>query len=537
MLKEIICDEFKQKRVEFHNGLNVVLGDEQGSNSIGKSTFLMIIDFVFGGKDYVLKSSDIQRNVGCHIIKFAFVFDKKEYYFSRNTDDTETINVCDSNYVIRDRISLEQYMSLLRKLYNFREVSSSFRDAVGRYARVYGKENLNEKRPLDVVYNETAGNQINSLLKLCGLYESIREIEELAKRKKDELQAFTTAQKYHFISNIGKRKRKENDKLLIQLEEEKNSITQELNDRLLDFDSEKTDVVLGLKRELSLINRKIRKLNAKLVPLHENLSGVKMLSEEDVENIKRFFPEANLRKLVEVETFHREIDVVLRREIKEEISNTIRLIRLLEEKKQEITKKVREISETENLSQVILFKFAEIQRQIEDINSQNMYHDTKIILDNEKADAQARRIMVRNQQLSQLQNIINAKMQELNDVIYEGAKVPPTLSFNNNKYVFETVDDTGTGTCYRGMVLYDLSVLQLTCLPVLIHDSVLLKQIEDIAIEKILEIYNESEKQIFIALDKVSSYSPRSQEILRSNRVLELGVDGRELFGRSWSKK
>ncbi len=26
MLKEIICDKFKQKRVEFHRGLNVVLG-------------------------------------------------------------------------------------------------------------------------------------------------------------------------------------------------------------------------------------------------------------------------------------------------------------------------------------------------------------------------------------------------------------------------------------------------------------------------------------------------------------------------------
>lgn len=53
MLKEIICDKFKQKRVEFHRGLNVVLGDDQGSNSIGKSTFLMIIDFVYGGKDYI----------------------------------------------------------------------------------------------------------------------------------------------------------------------------------------------------------------------------------------------------------------------------------------------------------------------------------------------------------------------------------------------------------------------------------------------------------------------------------------------------
>ena len=64
-----------------------------------------------------------------------------------------------------------------------------------------------------------------------------------------------------------------------------------------------------------------------------------------------------------------------------------------------------------------------------------------------------------------------------------------------------------------------------------------LKQIEDIAIEKILEFYDKSEKQIFIALDKVSSYSTKSQEILKRNRVLQLGIEGNELFGRSWSKK
>ena len=40
MLYEIICDKFKEKRIEFHPGLNTVLGTEKGDNSIGKSTFL-----------------------------------------------------------------------------------------------------------------------------------------------------------------------------------------------------------------------------------------------------------------------------------------------------------------------------------------------------------------------------------------------------------------------------------------------------------------------------------------------------------------
>lgn len=205
--------------------------------------------------------------------------------------------------------------------------------------------------------------------------------------------------------------------------------------------------------------------------------------------------------------------------------------------KENVAKKIKEISDAENLSQVILFKFAEIQKQIEMLNVQNSFYDRKEILENEKKDTEERREAIRNQQINRMQNMINIKMEELNDIIYGGTKVAPTLSISKNQYVFETADDTGTGTCYRGMVLYDLSILQLTCLPILVHDSVVLKQIEDIAIEKILEFYDKSEKQIFIALDKVSSYSTKSQEILKRNRVLQLGIEGNELFGRSWSKK
>ena len=46
MLYEIVCDKFKQNRIEFHNGLNVILGTNEGDNSIGKSSFLLIVDFV-----------------------------------------------------------------------------------------------------------------------------------------------------------------------------------------------------------------------------------------------------------------------------------------------------------------------------------------------------------------------------------------------------------------------------------------------------------------------------------------------------------
>lgn len=537
MLSEIICDKFKQKKITFHNGLNVVLGDDEGSNSIGKSTFLMIIDYIFGGNDYVMKLTDIQKNVGNHIIKFSFIFNENDYYFfSRDTDDTEFVNVCNENYKVAKRISLDEYKKQLRDLYNISIPYISFREIVGHYIRVYGKENLDEKQPLHVAKNEKAGQPINALLKLFDLYSSIKELEELANRKSDEFKAFKNAQKYKFISDIGKKQRKKNDELIVDLQRKQEEITENLNNNLLDFASEKADIVLRLKRELADYNKKIRTQKSKLIILQENLEGKRVVQKQDMDNIQKFFPEVNLKLLSEVQQFHEEIRTVLREEIKDEIKNVQEIINLIIPEKEKIEKKLMEISETSNLSQVVLIKFAEIQKQIEKIENQNDFYDKKVNLDKEKKDAEQRKTDMKSQQIEQLQKCLNNKMSELNDIIYQGKKVPPTIFFENNKYTFKTVDDSGTGTNFRGMILYDLSVLNLTCLPVLVHDSVLLKQIEDFAIEKILGMYEESNKQIFISLDKVSSYSKKSQDILYSKKVLELAPDGKELFGKSWSK-
>ena len=65
MLKRIRCDKFlsiPNHEILFKDGLNVVLGDSESSNSIGKSTLLMIIDFCFGGEDYIDKEKDTLNN-------------------------------------------------------------------------------------------------------------------------------------------------------------------------------------------------------------------------------------------------------------------------------------------------------------------------------------------------------------------------------------------------------------------------------------------------------------------------------------------
>src|SRR5699024_12206241 len=79
---------------------------------------------------------------------------------------------------------------------------------------------------------------------------------------------------------------------------------------------------------------------------------------------------------------------------------------------------------------------------------------------------------------------INKKIKELSDIIYDGTKTEPELIIEkHNSYSFYTPNDSGSGAKYKGLVIFDISMLALTDIPLVVHDSLLLKQIEDEAIE------------------------------------------------------
>ena len=115
------------------------------------------------------------------------------------------------------------------------------------------------------------------------------------------------------------------------------------------------------------------------------------------------------------------------------------------------------------------------------------------------------------------------------------ATAPILRITGSSQYAFYTPRDGGTGAQYKGLVVFDLALMSLTGLPVIAHDSVMLKHIEDEAIEKILELYAATSKQIFIAMDKEGSYTPKSQKIMEESKILQLSSGEGALFGRTWN--
>lgn len=80
-------------------------------------------------------------------------------------------------------------------------------------------------------------------------------------------------------------------------------------------------------------------------------------------------------------------------------------------------------------------------------------------------------------------------------------------------------------------------MLEETELPTLVHDSLIFKNIADLPIDKIMQLYLKSSKQIFISFDKQEAYTAFTEKTVWDTRVIELHENGGELFGWSWAVK
>lgn len=193
---------------------------------------------------------------------------------------------------------------------------------------------------------------------------------------------------------------------------------------------------------------------------------------------------------------------------------------------------------TPKVSRSILEEYAAKKGQIKAIEKENKAYMKMEELKSAAKEMEERLLALQEEQIGFLQSTINVRMDKINDVVYLGEKKSPVLTIKKpNSYTFLTPDDTGTGTSYKGLVVFDLAMLQLTDLPALVHDSVILKQIADEPLERIIELYSDTPKQVFIALDKKGSYTDRTQKKLESSTIINLSDGGNELFGRSWNLK
>jgi hypothetical protein len=548
MLIEIRCDAFHshektRQPIIFNAGLNTVLGDNVGSNSIGKSTFLMIVDSAFGGDDYVNISLDVQKNIGAHIIQFAFLLKNQKYYFSRSTVTHNRVNKCDMKYHVLSDMSIVDFRKLLLDAYGISLPSMSFRDIVSRYFRIYKRENLNENLPLQLFQKEREEDSILALEKLFNLYANIIELRNILEEEKEKHNTFKNSIKYKFVSAINSESQlKENKREISRLKTELEQIDDKKNVEQREFwddlEPDTAKQISVIKKDLTTLRRDKNRLVTKIAQIQSNLENNNDMTKNDFSVLQSFFPSINLRAIQEIDEFHVKLSDILRTEFIEEQQKTEALLTQVNLGIDEYKAILDDIGVPDGLSRKTLDNYYNIRSEIEHLEMQNNSYLKQKELKTTVATVERQLVERQSGQLRELQSLINSKMSELNNALYDSQKKAPILTFDSRRnYTFETPDDTGTGTSYKGLVVFDLSILALTPLLALVHDSVILKQIADAPLEKILELYQKSGKQIFIALDKGGSYTKHAEEILEQTAILRLSDNGNELFGRSWNIK
>ena len=117
----------------------------------------------------------------------------------------------------------------------------SFRDAVGRYSRVYGKNNCDERHPLHYRATEKAEKACSALLKLFDAYAPLKETEAEAQHSEAELAAYKKAQSLQFIAKITKRDYVKNEK-------EIRNLSNQIEEYLKKLLSNSKDGILEIKR-------------------------------------------------------------------------------------------------------------------------------------------------------------------------------------------------------------------------------------------------------------------------------------------------
>ena len=537
MLVEIVCEKFKQKRIIFKEGLNVILGDDNATNSIGKSSFLLVIDFVFGGNTYNT-TTDIISHVGNHTVCFCFSFNSKKYYFKRDTAEAATVHVCDNEYNITKDITNGEFQEFLKDSYNINIDDLSWRQLVGLYMRIYGKPNLKETEPL---FNKGTqqSKDVQNLLKTFDKFEECSSQFKIKEEASNKFSAFQKAQSYKIIDPIkNKTEIKQLDRKLIELQSQSDNLMSELETNTIDLTSEQLQAIADLKSQLNNIQITKSKRIVRLNKLKKDVSNIVDEFNVDKANILRFFPNIDIREIEKINTFHKQLTTILSSEIKDEIEKGIKQVQELESVEKELLEKIKDVIKTTEPQKLSLNRFVQLQNEINSLIRGKDVYNLRNKYKEEKANATKLYEEILQDSLTEVQQLLNNEINRRNDDVFNGTVKSPLITLRPKSYKYSCSDDNGTGSNYKNLILFDLSVLSLTCLPTLIHDTVLFKNIAVDVLEKLILQYNSfASKQIFISFDNLSNFSERTSEVLSDSKVLELTPGGNELYGFSWNKK
>lgn len=538
MLKEIQCSFFSHQKITFHQGLNIILGDYDAKNSIGKSTALMVIDFAFGGNSFIKDDAGAIKALGEHHYNFHFLFLGKPYFFSRSTAASDVVHICDENYVKQKEIGLDEYCKTLKKCYGLETLDHSFRSIVSPFARIWKKGAIETDQPFTSALKEPSDTALDRLIDLFDQRKHISAAKKTIDEQKSRKSLLVRSMNAELIPKINKVKFNENIKSINEnsekIEQLKKGLGGMLNAYEAMFDEDIRSMQLEKKDCIEIGNE----LRNKIKRLQQEISGITPRLAANISLVAEFFPSVNVDRLAKVEAFHQKISGVVKKELKEELnvimaeeSANSESIKLLDEK-------IQRALSSKGVPDDIFERIFSLKEVTDKALNENQYFEKKVDLAEVIKISNIKLNEIYNEIFVRIEDQINLKLKSFNRVIYGPARNSSALKIKSpSSYTFKSPDDTGTGKSYAGLIGFDRAMLSLTKIPFVIHDSIVYKNIEVAATKRILRILSAiKSKQIFLSFDESKKFGNQTED--RINRLTVLRLSNNDLlYTKDWRKK
>ncbi|WP_172119304.1 DUF2326 domain-containing protein [Actinomyces faecalis] len=532
-------DEQRPGPLRLSEGLNTVLGTENTENSIGKSTTLLAIDFCFGGSDYVDKAKDVIKNIGHHEIRFAFLLGGEIHYFRRATDTPTAITLCDKNYRPLRTRTLDDFKGFVGTQYGLTDAGISLRQAVSNFFRIWQRKNSDVDHPLLAHTRDTQADGVKRLLMLFDQYTKLQGFIVAKDEAVRELDLFNAAGRYYDFPRARNITEVNNNAQRIgDLQTERDQAGTRAGLTAKDYTAAQQAAINEVQAEREPLLRRYNQIGRQIGTM-KRAKGIaaEVSLTRRFDALCEFFPEANIERIENIEHFHRSIRQILEAEFKAESKELEDERERIRHRLEQLNTRLEELSVAPTATQADIRAYSELDRQIRSLrNANKAFHDEQRLTAAKKQASDA----LDEASATILENIehkLNETMRRIDGEITREERTPPSIQIPAiDKYSYEIENDSGTGSTQRGLISFDLAMLEMTLLPAVAHDSMLVQPIEDQAFDGIAKVYARQRKQVFLAIDKISRYSDETQQILTDSAFVRL-EPGRELFGTSWSRK
>ncbi|TFE37002.1 DUF2326 domain-containing protein [Paraburkholderia dipogonis] len=535
MLKEIRCDEFRQPTIAFHAGLNVILGDDDAKNSIGKSSALLAIDFAQGGDSLVNDKSGAIRAMGHHRYDFCFAFSGKEYRFSRSTESPDIVDTCDDNYVRQGVLGIDEFRKELKRLYQLDGCECSFRSLVGPFSRIWGKGGLDVDHPFLSVPKESASVAIERLVDLFALSPMTVAAKKMLEGQKERRRLIKKAMGEKIIPGINKTQYRANLRDIDQNSEKIENLKRSFGGALTVYETLFDNRLKDLHIEKGDLLSHKAELHSKIRRLEREIAGITPRLAANISLVEEFFPTVNVEKLVQVESFHQKIGSIVKKQLKIGLEAAQAQHLALSDKIHLIDEEIQAGLREKGMPDDLFSRIFDLKAKSDQATLENEYYLNKIALDEAVTTSNGRLEQIYSSIFLKIEQAMNGRLKSFNRVVYGAKRNSSELRIRSaSSYTFSSPDDTGTGKSFAGLIGFDLGMLALTRLPYIIHDSVIYKNIEVAATKRTLRILSAVKaKQIFLAFDEAKKFGPRMEILIKRFTVLRLSHDNL-LYRKDW---